>query len=337
MSASRTIIKVAINSLIGLVLIIIWLQFVDVNEIFKLVSRVNFSLLLGIAVSMLLSISIRALRLKIILSGVIKIPLQDLIFLNGVSGMLNFLIPIRAGEIIKGVYLNKRYQIHLGKSFIWIFLDRFLDLLAVLVLIPPLLLIIPTSLSINFIKIITVILAATLSLSYLAIYKPYFALKISKFLSIFLIFDSIKKYFDTFFNFLLESFVVLKREPKEFLLISFLTVFSYVADCLTWYFAFLSLSAPQDFLKLYLAQLLSALTYLIPAAPGYVGSAEASGLLIFSGVFNIEPNLASAAIVLFHLVAAVFIICFGTLSLYSLKLELGDLLKKAFKWKPSLP
>lgn len=326
--SARTIIKIAINSFIGVILAAIWLQFVEIDQILKSVAAVNPILLLGIAVSMFFSISIRALRLKIILSPVKKIPFKDLIFLNGVSGMLNFLIPIRAGEVVKGFYLNKRYDMPLGKSFIWIFLDRFLDLLAVLILLPPLLLIVPNNLPDNFSLTVLIIMIPALSMTFYMIYKPDFALKIFNFLSIFLIFNSIKIYFETFFRFLLESFAILKREPKEFFIISFLTILSYAADCLTWYFAFLSLNNYQDLLKLYVAQLLSALTYLVPAAPGYIGSAEASGLLIFTGVFNIEPNLASAAVILFHLTAAIFIICFGIVSLYCLKLEVGEIFRK---------
>ncbi len=108
------------------------------------------------------------------------------------------------------------------------------------------------------------------------------------------------------------------------------TFLAYAADAAIWYFTFLALGINQDFLKMYLGQVLSALTYLIPAAPGYVGSAEASGLLILSGIFRIEPNLASAMIVLFHITSAVFVLFFGLVSIYSLKINLGSLFKRIF-------
>ena len=82
---------------------------------------------------------------------------------------------------------------------------------------------------------------------------------------------------------------------------------------------------------MYLGQLLSALTYLIPAAPGYIGSAEASGLLIFSGIFGINTNLASSMTVLFHIASGVFVLFYGLISVFSLKLDLRLILKKALK------
>ena len=82
---------------------------------------------------------------------------------------------------------------------------------------------------------------------------------------------------------------------------------------------------------MYFGQLLSALTYLIPAAPGYVGSAEASGSLILSGILGIDNNLASAMIVLTHVSTAIFVIIYGLVSIFNLKIDLGFILKKTFK------
>lgn len=237
--------------------------------------------------------------------------------------MLNFFIPIRAGEILKGVYLNTHYKLPLGKSVIWIFIDRFVDFLAVLVLTTVLFFIVPTSLSINFIIIITVILITALVFIYLTVFKSDFARILFNFLKHLLIVNSIKIYFDKFSNFILESFAILNRHPKDLGLMFFVTVLAYAADAGIWYFTFLALGVNQDFLKMYLGQALSALTYLIPAAPGYVGSAEASGLLILSGIFGIPPNLASAMTVLFHIASAIFVLIFGLVAIYSLKIDLG--------------
>lgn len=323
--------KIIVNTAVGVVLTLIWFRFVDIGQIFVTLSKVNFLNLLPVILFMLLSPIIRAIRLKIFLSEIKKIPLLDLIFLNGVAMMLNFYIPIRAGEIAKGVYLNTRFALPLAKSIIWVILDRFIDFLVVLILAALLLLFIPTSLNINVITAITIILTLALTLTYLTIFQANFVRKIVNFLRHMLIINSIKIYFERFTNFILESLSILRRHPKELLLLGLVTVLGYAMDAFIWYFIFVSLGAPQDFLKMYLGQLLSALTYLIPAAPGYVGSAEASGLLILSGVFGIGANLASAMIVLFHILSALFVLIFGMISVFSLKIDLGLILKKALR------
>lgn len=322
-------IKIIFNTILGLVLIFIWSRFVDLGQIMATISRVNLLSLGLVFFFMLASPVIRAVRLKVFLSEVKKIALLDLIYLNGVAMMLNFFIPIRAGEIAKGVYLNTRYQLNLGKSVIWIFIDRFVDFLAVLLLTTALFFIIPTTLNINFIMVITVILFTALLLTYLMIFQLEFSKKLVNFLRHLLIEKHIKRYFDRFSHFILESFSILDRHPKDLILMIMITVFAYAADALIWYFTFVALGVSQNFLKMYLGQLLSALTYLIPAAPGYVGSAEAGGLLILSGVLGLEANLASSMIVLLHIVTAIFFLIFGLISLFNLRLDLNQILKKA--------
>lgn len=329
--------KIIFNTILGLVLIAIWLKFVDIREILATLSKVNLLLLVPVFFFMLLSPVIRAVRLKIFLSEIKKIALLDLIFLTGVAQMLNFFIPIRAGEVAKGVYLNTNYGLHLGKSVVWVFLDRFVDFLVVLLLATVLLVAIPSALNITFITegysllitFITIIFLGALFLTYLMVFQITFAQKLFKFLSHLLIEKHIKLYFERVYTFFLESFTVLRRHPKDLALLAVITVLAYAADAAIWYFTFISLGVTQDYLKMYLGQILSALTYLIPAAPGYVGSAEASGTLILSGVFGIDTNLASAMIVLFHISSALFVLIFGLISVFSLRIDLGLILKKA--------
>ena len=323
--------KVLFNTILGLILIFVWSKFVDLQQIFSILAKVNLSLLGSVVLFMLVSPVIRAIRLQIFLAEIKKFKLLDLIFLNGAAMMLNFFITVRAGEIVKGIYLNTHYKLSLGKSVIWIFMDRFVDFLAVLFLTAILFFVVPTTLSISFIMIITVILISALFLTYLMVHQANFARILFNFLTYLLIVKSIKIYFDKFSNFILESFAILNRHPKDLGLMIFVTVLAYAADAAIWYFTFLALGVNQGFLKMYLGQVLSALTYLIPAAPGYVGSAEASGLLILSGIFGIEPNLASAMTVLFHITSAIFVLIFGLISIYSLKIEVGTLLKRVLK------
>lgn len=326
---TRTFLKIVINTALGVFLIWIWLKFVDIDLILNKISTVNPISLLPVFLFMILSPVVRAMRLKIFISKIKKISLKDLVFLNGVAMMLNFFIPIRGGEIAKGIYLSTSLGLPLGKSVIWVFLDRFLDFLVVLALSAVLLIIVPTTLSITVIKVIIVILILALFSTYLAIYQVRFTRKIASFLSHLLIEKHIKIYFERFIEFTLDSFTILKRSSKDLFLLSILTVLGYAADSGIWYFIFVSLGFPQDVLKMYLGQLLSALTYIIPAAPGYVGSAEASGLLILSGIFNMDANLASAMIVLFHLLSAIFVLIFGIISVFFLKIDLGLILKRA--------
>jgi uncharacterized protein (TIRG00374 family) len=325
--------KILFNTVLGLVLIFIWSRFVDIGQILKTLSQVNILYLIPAVFFMFLSPALRALRLKIFLAEIKKISLKDLIYLNGVAMMLNFFIPIRAGEVAKGVYLNTNYNLDLKKSVIWIFLDRFVDFLAVLLTSVILLGFVPTSLGLKFINILALGLTFGLVITYFAVFQVNLSRKIVRFLIPLLIEKHIKIYFEKLSNFILDSFSILKRHPKDLAMMILLSILSYGADAAIWCFIFISLNSAQDFFKMYLGQTLSALTYLIPAAPGYVGSAEASGLLILSGVFKLDSNLASAMIVLFHILSALFILVYGILSVFFLKIDLGVIFKKALNRK----
>ncbi len=325
--------KIIFNTLLGLSLIFIWSRFVSLGQIVATLSRVNLVYLGPIFLFMLLSPILRAIRLKVFLSEIKKIALKDLIFLNGVAMCLNFFIPIRAGEIAKGIYLNTHYNLNLGKSVIWIFLDRFVDFLVVLLLSALLLNFVPTTLPITFKTTVAAVFMVALIITYLAIFQIKLARKIVNILKAFLIEKNIKIYFDRFTSFILDSFSILDRHPKDLTLMISITIVSYAVDATIWYLTFIALGFPQDFWKMYLGQLLSALTYLIPAAPGYIGSAEASGLLILSGIFGITANLASAMIVLAHITTAIFVIIYGLFSIFSLKIDLRVILNKALKRK----
>lgn len=331
MFSKSTLIKIAVNTLIGIILIAIWLKFVNIQEIWQTILTVSPISLIPVIFFMLLGPIIRAIRFKIFLKPIKEVGTMDMIFLNGASILFNFFIPVRAGEILKGVYLNNRYNIPIAKSLVLVFLDRYLDFLVVLVMGAILLLFIPTSLSEALIKLITIVFLVGIMLTYLLTYRPNLALKLASIIEPILIFRVLKVYYRKIINFFLETFKVFKRSPKELAILILITLVAYLADSFIWVYMFSSLGSDQSLIKMYLAQLLSALTYLIPAAPGYVGSTEASGILVFTGIFGIDKNLTASMIVLFHILTAVSVLVFGIISVYFLSIDTFGILKKAFK------
>ena len=181
------------------------------------------------------------------------------------------------------------------------------------------------------IKSIILIFAVGILLTYLMVYQPKLASRLFNFLEPLLVFNLIKTNLKSIFNSFLESFVVLKRSFKDFGLVFLLTLLAYLGDSLAWYFGFLALGSSQDLVQMFLAQMLSAVTYLVPAAPGYVGSAEASGILVFSGILGIDVNLASSTTVLNHLITIVTALIFGVVSIYFLKIDVRAIFNKLSK------
>lgn len=320
--------KIAFNSLLGAVAIFFWLKFVNLEDIKATLTTVKPLLLLPIFLTIWLSISVRAFRLKLFLKPIAKIKLTEIILLGGVSVLLNFLIPIRAGDIGRGVYLSRSYHLPVAKSLTWIFIDRFIDILVLLLLAPPLLLIVPNNLG-SLVGIYALGLSfVALFVAYLMTYQSNLAKGIFSVFNNFLVFPVLKRNFSRFYLHMLESFEVLKRSTKDLFGILAVTFLAYLLDGATFYLAFSSIAANVSYLKTFLAQFLNALAFLIPAAPGYVGSAEASGLVVFSLILGIDKNLASSMILIYHAILAVFIIGYGVFCLYALDLNPLKLLRR---------
>ncbi len=244
---------------------------------------------------------------------------------------MSFLIPLRVGEVTKSVYLHTQLGLPLGKTFLWIFIDRFLDFWVTLILVALLILIVNTNLPSNFGLIILLILAIFSLATVIILLSSKWAKKLLLLFSPLFYFKKVRDVFERAGNIVIESFDILKRNPLELAVLIVLTILAAVSDGLIWYFILISLGVNFDFLKIFLGNLLSALTFIIPAAPGYVGTVEASALAIFSGVLGIEANLVSAGAVLGHILTALIILIYGVIAIYFLKFDLSLVWKKVFR------
>lgn len=327
MVKNNPILKVVVNSLIGLGLVFVWSRFVDLGQILAILKTVNpkfFGLFVFI---FLASASLRALRLTWLLPSY-RLAWKNMFMLTLLSQFLSFLIPLRVGEISKSVYLHTQYDILLGKSVVWIFIDRFLDFWVLLLFINTLFFLVPTTIPANLLKVSFISFLGFSLLGLFLAKQPKTAMDLAKFLSHFVIIDSIKRYFITFVTTIIEGFAILQISLARLVGITLITILAAVLDGAVWWVVFKSLSVDLNFPKAILGNSLAAMTFLIPAAPGYVGSAEASGLAIFSGIFGIEPNIASAATVLSHMLFLVTLPIVGIASVYGLKFDLSLVWRK---------
>lgn len=322
------LLKIAINSFVGFLAIVLWLHFVDLSDIMLRLSQANFIYLVPASISLGLSLALRTYKLKFFLSPIKKIRFFDLLALNGVAGMLNFLIPIRAGEITKGFYLSKTYSMHLSKTVVWVLVDRFIDFLYVLIIAPVILFFIPNTVPFTAVITSIALAAALLVLTYIMVYQIGLSNMLFKLCTQLLIFGLLQKYFESIYKYFLDTFSVLKRSFYDWVVLIALTTLAFLFDGFAYYFIFLSINSNQSILNMFLGQLLSAITYIIPAAPGYVGSAEASILLVFSGILGIDTTTTSAMSLLFHSLILVFLIACGVIGIYFLNLDLRAIFKK---------
>lgn len=328
MLTKGSLIRIAVNSALGLVLIFVWSRFVNFNELLQILSQAKLGVILPFfAIFLPLAGVLRGLRLKVLL-GKSNLPLKDMVALTYLGQMLSFFIPLRVGEVTKSVYLSSQYGLPLGKTVTWIFIDRSLDFLVTLFLGIIFLRLVPNSLPTQLVQIMLVILIGFIITFFIAIKSSSFLKKLIVFLSNILIVPSIKRWFVTFTHNIIDGFEILQRNPFELVFLFALTFMAVMAESLIWFVTINSMNVNFSLRESILGDTLFALTFLVPSAPGYVGSAEAAGLAIFSGVLGITANTASAALLIFHGFSLILIPILGISSLYFLKFDLSQVWKR---------
>lgn len=327
----KNIIRILINTAIGAVLVFVWLKLVDINEIIAVLEHFNFFLLLPAGLFFILASILKALRFKILLLKEVNVPALKLINLTFLSQLLSFTIPLRIGELTKAVYLTTDFKIPFGKSFVWVFLDRFLDFWAVLILSLVILRTTKTNLpeSLTFTLFWAVLVASVIVI--LVVLKPEYFRHLVHLISKLLVIEKLKKLFVRFGMFMIECFELLKGSLKRNFSLFILTVLATLFEALCWYTILSAFIPDLPIIKIWLGSMLNALTFLIPAAPGYVGSAEAAGLAVFGFGLGLNKTFVSASTVIFHALSLVAILGTGIWGLYSLKFNLGLVWKKLLK------
>jgi uncharacterized protein (TIRG00374 family) len=313
--------RISFNTVLGIILITVWLRLVNLEEIQKGLQSVNPLIIFPcLALFVLLSI-FRSMRLKIFLSQ-FDPSFKDLLNLTFLSQLLSFLIPIRAGEITKSIYLTTQYKLSLTKALIIIFLDRFFDFWLIVFLSLILLIMVPNNLPAGLIYglilMLIVFSLGTLLLIIIPIQLKHLLLRFE----LLLVFKPVKKIYTQIVDFSTDIGLLLQQSISKLFYILGLSFLAIISEALVWYIIFTSLFTAVNPFSVWLGSMLNSLTFLIPAAPGYVGSAEAAGLAVFNIGLGFDKNYVATTTLLYHAFVLIFMLIFGILGLYLLKFDL---------------
>lgn len=322
MLSKDNLIKILVNTAVGVILVFLWLRIVNIHDVLEKLTQINPLYALPFIGFFMLGNLLRASRLKMLLSEY-DIPRINLMALNYLSQLLSFLVPLRLGEFTKGIYLSNQYKINFSKALVWILLDRFLDFWMVLTLSLIILFLIPTQLPENIKSFLPLVVLALTVGSGFVIYFPQMAKKIVRLIAGLLVLNILKKYFIQLSDFLIDTASFLKRGTSDSLSLLVLTFLAIMTDAMSLFVLFVSLYGSPDLLRVILGTNLTALTFLIPAAPGYVGSVQAYAVAIFSLGLGYDASSVSAIFLVMHALTLICILTLGISSLYFLKFDLS--------------
>lgn len=296
----------AVGIVIGLGLLLAVAHFVDIPTTLRILAR-TLTTPRGIILALLASgafvaaFSIRALRWKLFLNPVCRIGSIKITQLFLIGVFLNFVLPIRAGELAKSLVLKRIARVPLHQSLPTIAMDKAMDLLPALFLVA-LIPFLGVHLNSVFWSIVGVANASLLGLMLfvvLAGWKRSVALCFLHLLTNVLP-GFLKTKIEAFVIGFVDTLLLSARRPQTLLLAVLLTGISVFFDGLYNFFAFWAVGHPISLPEALFGYMLFNLFYILPNPPGQVGSNEVVALLIFGGLLHVPAESVTAMVVLFH-------------------------------------
>ncbi len=327
------VVKVTIGLLIGIGFLLLVARFVNLSATIQALrqnlatpSGIALALLSGIA--FLLAWSIRGVRWKLFLNPVGKVRTVKVIQLYMVGVFLNFLLPIRGGEVAKSLMLKRSSGIPISRSLPTVAIDKALDLMPALFImaIVPLLGVqmdIKLWLVLAFVGGMLVCLMFFVALS---AWKRDAAISLLQKLTG-LLPKVIAGKIEGFATGFVDSLLAGASQPKIFIPAILLTCVAVIFDGLFAMLAFWTIGFPISFGTALFGYTVYNMFYILPTPPGQVGSNEAVGLLVFTGLLHLPAPQVIAMFFFSHPWAAVLMCTTGLACLSTLGLTISSAMK----------
>ncbi len=325
--------KVTIGLLIGIGLLLLVARFVDLPVTIAILRShlatpqgVALALLAGVA--FLMAWSIRGIRWKLFLNPVGKVSTFQAIALYQVGVFLNFLLPIRGGEVAKCFMLKRNSEIPVSKSLPTVAMDKALDLMPALFImaIVPLL---GVQMDIKLWLVLWFVGGILFSLLFfvlLSAWKRDAAIRLLQKLTG-LLPKAISGKVEGFATGFVDALLMGASQPRIFIPAILLTIVAVIFDGLFAMLAFWTIGFHISFGTALFGYSVYNMFYILPTPPGQVGSNEAVGLLVFGGLLHIPATQVTAMFVFSHPWAAVLMCTTGLICLSALGLTISGVMK----------
>lgn len=310
----------ALRMIIGLIvaalLLLMFSKLVNLGTVWLRLEHLNIFLALLCGVAFLSAYVIRALRWRLFLiaSGY-RPSVMRVVMIYQVALFVNWLLPIRGGELVKSLLLRKLDDIPVSDSLPTVALDKAMDLVpaVVLLLILPFM---PFHLSnalwtLLLLALLTLVLGALFLL--LAARRRQTALRLISW-GVARLPRSLQR-IGPFMTRFVDTLLALVVRPRLLLSATLVTAAAVGMDALFCLLAFAAVGSSVSFPIILFGYTFFNLAFILPTPPGQIGSNEIIGLLIFNGVFGVSRTGVAAMFVFSHPWTAILMMLSGAICL----------------------
>lgn len=330
---SSPALKISFGLASGIGLLLLITKFVDIPTTMSVLRQnlatprgITCALLSGLA--FLCAFSIRGIRWKLFLNPVGRISTFKAIQLFLVGIFLNFLLPIRGGEVAKSLMLKRIAAIPISQSLPTVAMDKALDLMPALLImaIVPLL---GVQMDIKLWVVLGMVGGLLIGLIFfiaLAAWKRGSAIGLLHSMTG-LLPKAIGAKIEGFATGFVDALLAGASQPRIFIPAILLTMVAVMFDGLFALLAFWTIGYQIPFGAAIFGYTVYNMFYILPTPPGQVGSNEAIGLLVFSGLLHLNPRAVTAMFFFSHPWAALLMTAAGLSGLSALGLTISSAIK----------
>jgi uncharacterized protein (TIRG00374 family) len=337
-SASRTFgpralgvaLRAAIGLCVGAVLLVAFLQLVNVSAVLARLQHLNVALALLCGVPFLGAYAVRAMRWRCLLRPY-EVSIPRAVAIYQVATFLNWLLPIRGGELAKPLLLRRTDGIPVSRSLATVSMDKAMDLLpavALLALLPFAGLHLGRLLWLLLLMALAAVALAAAILALVAWRRELAVSVLTRPLTKVLP-GSARQRVEPFITQFMDTLLALIRNPRVMGVAAAYTAVAVVLDALFCLLAFRAVGVSVTLPVVLFGYTFFNLAFILPTPPGQVGSNELVGLLLFSGVLGVDSTGVGAMFLFSHPWTAALMTITGLLCLSAMGLTLRRTLRVA--------
>jgi uncharacterized protein (TIRG00374 family) len=318
--------RTAAGLAVALLFLVAFVRLVHLSSVAQRLQHLRLGLALLCGLVFLSAYGVRALRWRWLLAphrvGVLRV-----VAIYQVATFLNWLLPVRGGELVKCLLLGRLDTIPISRSLPSVTMDKAMDLLpalGLLLLLP----FVPLHLSRplwGLLLGVLAVLALGVLLLVLLLWRRPLALALLTRLTARCP-DGVRQHLAPFVGRFLEALLALAVRPRLLLIAAAYTAVAVVLDALFCWLAFGAVGAALAFPVVLYGYTFYNLAYLLPTPPGQIGSNELVGLLVFSGLCGLNRSAVAAMFLFSHPWTALLMAGSGMLALSALGLSVRQTL-----------
>jgi uncharacterized protein (TIRG00374 family) len=285
----------------GAILVVTFLRLVNLGAVYARLSHLSIAFALLCGGPFLAAYVVRALRWRCLLRPY-EVSIGRAVGIYQVATFLNWLLPIRGGELAKSLLLRRSNGIPVSRSLATVSMDKAMDLLpavglfAVLPLVQlhlsrPLWLLLVSALAVVILAGLILALAAWRRERALAVLTRPLARALPR---------RAQERIEPFLVLFVDTLLGLVRQPRLLSVAAAYTALAVALDALFCLLAFRAVGVPVDLPVVLYGYTFYNLAFILPTPPGQVGSNELVGLLIFSGLFGLNRSGVAAMFLFSH-------------------------------------